>query len=214
MLISATAHCSRFVGNSSVVTARGARATAAMPTRWRLAWWTAARTLSLCAWITSKAAAAETSASTSIPRLTCKPGSRLHSTKPVKIQHLQPWWVHLCDVTGTDIFFSFFFFFKQKIHICQGVLTSAAGLPIIILNITNQHSSYLLYTALKQEKNFLFSAWIFTDAMRDYDVLVSSMQLEIWYYSPEIMIFMNVYLCACVWACTVSEQATMAKAVT
>ena len=111
MLISATAHCSRFVGNSSVVTARGARATVATPTQWRLAWWTAARTLSSCAWITSKAAAAETSASTSIPRLTCKPGSRLRSTKPVKIQHLQPWWVHLCEVTGTSIFFSFFFVF-------------------------------------------------------------------------------------------------------
>ena len=64
------------------------------------------------------------------------------------------------------------------------------------------------------EKYFLFSAWMFTDAMRDYNVLLLSMQLEIWYYGPEIMIYMKVYLCDSVSACIFSEQATMAKAVT
>lgn len=83
----------RFVGNSSAVTARGARATVATLIRWRPAWWTAARTQSSSAWTTLKDAAAETSASTSIRRHTCKPGSRPHSTKPVKTQRLQLWWV-------------------------------------------------------------------------------------------------------------------------
>lgn len=93
ILSSELAHSARFVGNSSAVTARGARATAAMLIRWRPAWWTAARTLSLSAWTILKAAAAERSASISIHRLTCKPGSRLHSTKPVKTQRLRLWWV-------------------------------------------------------------------------------------------------------------------------
>lgn len=86
-------HSGRFVGNSNVVTARGARATAVTLIRWRPAWWTAARTPSLSAWTILKAAAAETSASTSIHLLICKPGLRLHSTKPVKTQHLRLWWV-------------------------------------------------------------------------------------------------------------------------
>lgn len=90
----------RFVENSSAVTARGARVTAAMLTPWRLAWWTAVKTRWSSAWTTLKVAAAETSASTSIPRLTCRQGSRLRSTKPVKTQRLQPWWVLLNSVTG------------------------------------------------------------------------------------------------------------------
>lgn len=111
---------SRFVENSSVVTAHGVRATAVTLTPWRLAWWTAARTRSLSAWTTLKVAAAETSASTSIPRLTCRPGSRLHSTKPVKTQRPQPWWVLLNTVTGTNTKNSLFFF--PKINTGQGVI--------------------------------------------------------------------------------------------
>lgn len=94
----------RSVGNSSAATAQGARATAATLIRWRRAWWTAARTRSLSAWTTLKAAAVETSASTFIHRLTCKPGLRLRSTKSVKTRRLRLWWVLLNEEATTYAF--------------------------------------------------------------------------------------------------------------
>ncbi len=172
MLISAPVDLTRFVENSSVVIAQGVRATAAMLTPWRLAWWTAVRTLWLSAWTTLKVAAAETSASISIPQLTCRPGSRLHSTKRVKTQRPQPWWVHLSTVTDTNTENSLFFL--QKIYIGQRVehqllfsdairsradknTSASQSSP---LKVTNQHSLYLLNTTVKQEI-FLFSIVIY-----------------------------------------------------
>lgn len=64
----------RCVENSSGETARVGRTTAATPTQWKPPWWTAVRTRSLFAWITSRAAAPVTNASTFTLRLTYRPG--------------------------------------------------------------------------------------------------------------------------------------------
>lgn len=124
MLICAPAGLARSVENSSAVTAHGVRATAATLTPWRPAWWTAARTLSLSAWTTSRAAAAETSASTSILLLTCRPGSRLHSTKPVKTQSTtQAWWVFDHTATGANTENSYKVNIRQEVNIFLTALT-------------------------------------------------------------------------------------------
>lgn len=83
----------RCVESFSVETAHGERVTVGMLTPWRLAWLTAVRTRLLSVWTTSKDAVVETSANTSTRLLTYRPGSRPHSTKPVKIWLPQLWWV-------------------------------------------------------------------------------------------------------------------------
>lgn len=128
MLIGAPTCPARFAENSSAGTAREVRTTAATLTPWRRAWWTATRTRSLSAWTILKAAAAETSASTSTLQLTCRPESRLHSTKPVKTPRPQAWWVVLDTVSLyflTKISIKIFSCFSEEKHACKPTVKQA-----------------------------------------------------------------------------------------
>lgn len=128
LLIGAPTCPARFAENSSAGTAREVRTTAATLTPWRRAWWTATRTRSLSAWTILKAAAAETSASTSTLQLTCRPESRLHSTKPVKTPRPQAWWVVLDTVSLyflTKISIKIFSCFSEEKHACKPTVKQA-----------------------------------------------------------------------------------------
>lgn len=83
---------SRCVGNIREATVLGGRMTAASPTPQTAPWSTPTTTPSPCAWTTSRAAAPGKSASTSTRRPTCRPKSRLPSTRWTRPQPPRPWW--------------------------------------------------------------------------------------------------------------------------
>lgn len=204
MLMSGPACLARFVENSSVVTARGVRATAAMLTPWRLAWWTAARTQWLSAWTTSRAAAAEISASTSIPPLTCRLGSRLRSIKPVKTLRPQPWWV-LNTVRVANNEHSFCCFYQlSAVFLWYAEQESRCKPMLTFLKVTNKHSPYLFNKtlSLKQLKIILDIVYWCNEMIRVSQYPPTSLKFDNAAWG--LFFFMNICYCACVWACTLS----------